>query len=60
MEKAHLTDSLIGLTQKISHWLIKTMLLGESETEISSGIKSGFGILGFGTSDPTLGLWFSL
>lgn len=51
-----MTDYLVGVAQEMSHWLTKTMFLGEVETEITSR----FGALGFSTGDTILGLWFSL
>lgn len=59
-EKAPVTDYLIGVGQKIPHWQIKTIFLGDVETAIRSGSKTKFGITGFGTSDTMWGLWFTL
>lgn len=47
VEGIHNTDYLIGFHQKIPDWFIKIICLGKAETEITSGIKSKFGIMGF-------------
>lgn len=60
MERAHMTDDLISVDQKIPDWLAKSIFLGEAETIIRSGIKFKLGIMGFSTSDTMWGLWFSL
>ena len=49
--------TLLELGQKIPDWLIKTMFLGEAETEIRSGMRSRFATMGFEHKQP---LWFSL
>ena len=59
IDKAHMTDYLIGADQKILDWLIKTVFLGENATAIRSGIRSRFCIMGFSLSDAIRGLWFS-
>ena len=51
MERACVTDYLLGADQKIPDWLIKILFLGEAETAIRSSIKTRFGIMGFSTSD---------
>lgn len=35
-----------ALGQKIPHWLTEITFLGEAETAVRSGIKSGFGMAG--------------
>lgn len=40
MEKAHVTDDVIGVDQKIPDGLTKSMFLGVFEMAIRSGIKS--------------------
>ena len=59
MERANVTDYLIGADWKISDWLIKATFL-KVKTAIRLGIKSRFGILGFSTSHDILGLCFFL
>ena len=51
MERAQVTDYLIGVDHRIPDWLIKITFLGEVRATIRSGIS---------TSDTILGLWFSL
>ena len=53
VEKAHMTDYLIGAVQKIPNWLIKVTSLGKVGTATKSDIKSSFGVIGFSTSDAT-------
>ena len=60
VERAHVTDHLIGSGQKIPDWPIRNTLLGKVETAIRAEIKSRSGTLGFSTSDAILGLWFPL
>lgn len=52
IERAHMTDYLIGVDQTVSHWFINIMFLGEVETAINSGIKSRFGVMGFSNFGP--------
>lgn len=59
-DRAHVTDGLFGVEQKIPNWLIKIISLGETETAIGSGIKSRFCIMGFITCGAIWGLQFSL
>ena len=40
MERAHLTDHLIGTNQKIPNWLIKIILLRKVETATEAGSTS--------------------
>lgn len=46
VERAHLTDDLLGLHLKVPDWLIRTLFRGEAET-VRSGVKSRFGGVGF-------------
>lgn len=50
-KRAHITDYLIDADQKIPHWWMKTVFLGDVEIAIRSGSKTEFGIMGFGTND---------
>lgn len=59
IEKTCETHYLIDAGQKIPDWPIKIAFLGKVETALRSGVKSGFGIMGFSTSDAIWGLWFS-
>lgn len=43
MERAHVTDDLIGADHKIPDWPVKTTFLGEAEASIRLGIKPWFG-----------------
>lgn len=60
IERAHVTDWLIAVDQKVPDWLIKIIFLAIVKGAIRSDIKSKFGIMGSSTSDTILGLWFSL
>ena len=52
-----MSDYHIGVDQKFSDCLIKTMFLGQAETAVMSGIESRFAIISCSTSDAILGLW---
>ena len=56
MERAYVTLA----DQKIPDWLIKITFLRKVETAFKLNMTSGFGVMGFSTSDAILGLWFSL
>ena len=56
VERAHVTDDVIGANQKIPDWLIKITYLGEVETANRRAVKSRPDIL-LGC-DALLGLWF--
>lgn len=58
--RTHVTDYFIGIDQKIPDWFIKVTFLGKAKIIIRSGIKSGFGIMDFNTSDSILDVQFSL
>ena len=60
IERTHMTDDLLGASQKIPNWLAKIAFLGKLETASKSSIKSRFGVLGFSISDSIWGLWFFL
>ena len=47
VERLPMTDCLIGIDQKIPDWFTKTTFPGEVETEVGSGFKSRFDIMGF-------------
>ena len=51
IKKAHLTDYLIGVDQKIPDWLIKMTFLDKIETVIRSWALAQV--------TPFFGLWFS-
>ena len=51
-------EGFIGADQKILAWLVNVIFLERVKTACRLGIKSRFGIMGFGTSDAILGLWF--
>ena len=56
VERAHVTDDVIGTDQKIPDWLIKITFLGEVETANRRAIKSRPDILlGYAA---LVGLWF--
>lgn len=55
-----MTDALIDVDQKIPDWLIRITFLSKVQTAIRKGVTSSVGILGFGTRDAVLGLWFFL
>lgn len=46
-----MTDSLTGVNQKIPHWLITMMFLGEADTTIRSDINLGLVSWDFSRSD---------
>lgn len=54
VERAHVTDDVIGTDQKIPDWLIKILFLVKTETAVRLGIKYRFGIMGFSTNDAIL------
>ena len=56
VERAHVTDDVIGTDQKIPDWLIKITFLVKVQSTMRLGIKSRFGIMC--TSDTIMGLWF--
>lgn len=56
--KDHVTDYLTGTDQEVPNWWVKIPLLVKAETAVGLGIKSGFGNMGFSTSDTILGAWF--
>lgn len=58
VERANMIQYPHGTIQKIPSWLIKVTFLGKGEIAIKPDIKSRFGIMGFRTSDTTLGLGF--
>ena len=58
IERAHVTDNLIGADKKVLDYLIKITFLVQVETAVSLGIKSRLGIMVFSISDAFLGLWF--
>lgn len=58
MQRAHVTDYLVGADQNIPDWLIDFFPV-EVETAGRSGAKSRFG-MGFSTRDTIWGFWFSL
>lgn len=60
MERAQVTDDLLGIDQKIPDQQTKITFLDKVETAIRSGIESRFSVMGFSTSDSILGLWFSV
>lgn len=51
MEKAHITDCLLVLDQKIPYRLIKVAFPGKVEISIRLGSKSRFAIMGFSKND---------
>lgn len=53
-----MTGDLSGVDQKISDWSMKMIFLVEVETAVKSGVKSGFGVVAFGTRDAIWGPWF--
>ena len=58
VERAHVTDDLIGADQRIPDWLTSILFLAKVETAVRLGIKSRLGIMGFGISAAIWGLWF--
>ena len=53
-----MTDYLIGTDYEVPNWWVKIPLLVKAETAVRLGIKSGFGNMGFSTSDTIWGAWF--
>ena len=43
MERAHVTNYLIGADERILDWPVKTTFLGEAEIVIKLGIEPWFG-----------------
>ena len=60
MQRAHVTDCLIGADQKIPNWQIKITFLVRAESVIKSDVKSRICIMGFSTSDTILDMWLPL
>lgn len=60
MERAHMTDYLIGIDQKILDLWVSSCFWERLKKAIRSSIKPKFNVLGFNTSNVILGLWFTL
>lgn len=57
MERAQITNCLVGADQKISNYLIKITFCKKVETATRSGFKFRFGVMGFGIRDS---IWYTV